>query len=403
MNEQELQFFENNCELPAKELLEGPQEDRTKWVRSLKPHQFAYILAGKTDAKNLSFQEQKQFLLSHCEDFQEEYLVSHFASGKSQALVKNIFDSTFGDQPPLVTSDRLIQLMALYRFQKESLQSIQSFQKLQRRGSKLYKLVTENPKPEQSFEDFATLETMEKILGSLHQKNSKEPSDLFAESQPSAPSPDLPLLYCQHIAKTDHSIFFFFRKPRERVFVTKPQSSIGDHRYKPTDIILKFSRSCEHVSITSYATIGVLLAEKIASAFLKIPVQYRPVTHFVSFETLKAFVQSLLYQPPQDHKPYAFDIQFKPPNACEDVLLKISMPLLDFCLGDLAKKYEFSLERLEDLKELTILFESQKVTLLFHQQGKHFVVFFTSKALSFETRSRLYQWGENFGVSLLQK
>lgn len=400
MNEHDLQFFENVCELPAQELLqECSSTDRLqKWGLSLNPHQLKAILQKLSSLDSVSLAEQRQFFLKHVDHFEEEYLIYYFAKGKSQNLVQNIFHSAFEGQKRMRTTDRLIQLIALYRFQKEYLQTIQSFQKLQRRGCKVYELIRKKARLPGTFEDFVTTSNIHKILRSL---TIKALPNLFQEED-SLENP-FPSLYCQNIEKTDNSVFIFLKNPQERVFVTPYLSTVGDHRYKPSDIILKFSPSCRYVSVYSSSKLGITVAEHIASYFLKIPVQSRLLQDSVNKSTAKELVKYLLNNSPGGEHPYVSEIQFLDPFGgcilCVSLLKGHRNPL-----GPLAQKHHFSLESLENLKYLKIVFENHTVNLMFQNKKEQFSIFFTSRSFSSEDRARFQEWGcENYGIPFISK
>jgi hypothetical protein len=76
---------------------------------------------------------------------------------------------------------------------------------------------------------------------------------------------------------------------------------------------------------------------------------------------------------------------------------------LDFSVNNLIENYCRSLENLEQLEEIELVFNSHKITLIFKKELDKFSVFFTSRSLTFESRKFFLEWGEQFGIKLQQK
>jgi hypothetical protein len=398
MDEETLLFFENDLEIPATELLADFKSNLEKWCRGLSKSQIAFIL-NKTNENLLESYEranEKQNLLKNYKNFEEEFLVWHFSQRKSDTLIEETFQNVFGKSS--TTNDRFIQLLQLYRKDRQALKTIKSFQLLQRRGWKQYAIVSRNVAPNGSFEAFATSENIQQVLDNTCFASSLQTADLFAEGESVAKKRIFLSIYCQDIRQTDNSVFLFFRKPKECVFVTKRSPSVGDHRYLPTSIVLKFHKTLENVAVYSTSPVGIKLAEKIAEAFLNSPVQCVLSTNFVPEDVFKSFINKLVFQKPDDQNPYALKTKFQ---IIEGPNLAISCPPKGLCLGDFIQKY--GLEELKTLEETEIMFESQRVNLSFKKQHGKFLVFFNSRSLTFASRSRLLQWGIQLGVTLQQK
>ncbi|GHS92981.1 hypothetical protein AGMMS49949_05710 [Alphaproteobacteria bacterium] len=165
VNEQDLVFFENDLEIPAKELLFQCKTTDciSKWGRSLTQGQRSYVLEKITET-NTSAQEQQDCFASHPMLFLEDYFVSQFALFKSKNLIQTVFSSTFKENSPLSTTNKFLQLLALFRFKKELLVRVQSFQKIQKRGWVTYDILYEKSLQTGSLEDFATCSHISKLL-----------------------------------------------------------------------------------------------------------------------------------------------------------------------------------------------------------------------------------------------
>jgi hypothetical protein len=401
MDTETILFFENDLEIPANELLFDFEQSFKKWGFSLNKKRLTEVLnKAKQDFlqnEMLTFEEQRRNLFKNYDDFEEEFLVWHFAQRKSDALVQKIYQKFLKKE---CDNDRFLQILALYRNDRQALKTIKSFQLLQRRGCKQYAIIPEKISNNALFEEFATFANIQQVLDSLYLETSAKTADLFAKKESDTKKRNFLQLCYQGIEKTNNFVFLFFREPKERVFVTNPQADVGDHRYKPTNIILKFAKTFDYVDVYSESMFGVKLAKKIAAAFLGTPVECTLTKCLVPAEVLKKFVITLFQQRPNDEIPYAFEAKFQP---IKDVFLKISNQSLDLSLNDLITKYLLSLEKLEILEEIEIVFNAHKITLIFKKELDKFSVFFTSRSLSFESRKKILEWGEQFGIALQQK
>lgn len=177
MDDQMISFFENDLEVCVEELLS--QYDSTdclkKWGRALTQKQLAYVLEKLEHSNTLLPKEQTKAFENNLNLFKEEYLVSQFSLFKSPNLIRTVFNGTFGDNPPLTTTDKFVQLLALYRLKKELLLRVYSFQKIQRRGGIVYNIVCENPNSIGSFEAFATRQNITNLAKTCYYSAMQRP------------------------------------------------------------------------------------------------------------------------------------------------------------------------------------------------------------------------------------
>lgn len=395
MDQQEIQFFENSCEIPAAELLHTFEAHVERFIKLLRPQQLAYIVKDHAEAP-ASLAGQKLFLRHNYQKFATEYLIHYFSRGKSERLIQRVFRAAFAGAERMHTSDRLIQLIALYRKRKEHLRTIYAFQKLQRRGYKVHELLYPPNVSLEAFADFATCENIQQLLQAVPTPQ----ATLFGEEKQ---APHYDPLYCYHVAQTENSVVLFLKSPQERVFVMPYLSTVGDHRYKSADIILKFSRTRPQVSVYASSKLGIAAAEHLASSFAKAPVQSRPLQESVDKQTAQALVAGLLSTSLHEDRPYASEIGFMDPaGGC-----RLCVSLLEGApasLRLLAERHHFSLENLEDVTHLEVLFRKHMVHLsVQHVQGLFFLRF-TSRSFSAEDRTLFQEWGEeNYGVRLISQ
>jgi hypothetical protein len=398
MDEETLLFFENDLEIPAKELLADFELKVEKWCRALNKLQSTIIL-NKSNViliEDYKIANNKQNLLKNYKKFEEEFLIWHFSQRKSDTLVGEIFQKVFDKSP--TTDDRFIQLLQIYRKDRQALKTIKSFQLLQHRGWKQYAIMSKNVFQNGSFEEFATPENVTQVLNNTYLATPPKTADLFEYDENATKERIFLSMFCQDIKQTDNSVFLFFRQPKECVFVTKRSPAVGDHRYLQTSIILKFHKKLENVAIYSSSQVGIKLAEKIAEAFLNTPVKCVLSTNFVAEDVFKSFIHKLVYQQPNGQNPYAIKTKLQ---TIEGLILDISHPPRGSCIGDFIQKY--GLEDLKALKEAEIMFESQRVNLFFEKEQDRFLVYFNSRSLAFDSRTRFVQWGSQFGITLQQK
>jgi hypothetical protein len=213
-------------------------------------------------------------------------------------------------------------------------------------------------------------------------------------------------LYCHDVQQTSNSVFLFFRNFNKRIFAAAPRSEIGEHRYVPENIIVKFSLNCDKCTVYSKDKFSIKIAKYIAENYLNFVTSFAQVTNLISQEKVKFFVEDLLGKDPNGEEPYAVGIKFLPSDLCEYAECDLSIPCYrdGVCLGNLATRCSFSVEKLCDLRTLDVMFESHKVVLFFQYEAGKFAVSFVSQALSFEQKPRFQAWGnDTYGIALLPK
>jgi hypothetical protein len=390
VDEQTISFFDNDLEVFAKELLF--QCDTTdcleKWGRTLTLKQLPYVLDKLGPSSDLSRQDQIKLFEDNYKLFKEEYLIAQFALFKSLNLIQTVFNETFGQRPPVATTDKFVQLLALYRFKKELLLRIYSFQKIQRRGGTVYDIVCKESSPTEPFDAFMTRQNVTNLI--------------------QIPSENLPFtFYCHDVQKTSNSIFLFLRHFNKHVFVAAPRSDTGGHGFGHEDIVIKFSLNCDKCTVYSKGKLSVKVAQYIAEKYLKASVKFEPVTNLISQEKVMLFVEDLLSKDKEGEAPYAVGIKFLPSELCENAECDLSIPGYKsdgVCLGNLAMRCSFSIKKLCDLRTLDVIFETHKVVLFFQYEAGKFAVSFSSQALSYEQKPRFQAWGSNtYDIALLPK
>jgi hypothetical protein len=377
-----IQFFENDLEIPATELVSKCQESSAlkEWGLSLKLQQLSYILSKIPNDVPLSFGEQRTLFLKTSDNFIAEYLLSFFSRFKSPEVIQRIFDSEFKNNPPIKTSDKFVQLVALYRADKSALTRIQLFQKVQKRSCKLW-TIPGNWAQLQSFEEFATKDKINQALQSTNQK-----------------------ILCQHVEKLDDSLFLFFRKAKDLILVLPTQSFVGDYRYKPDDIVIQFYLENHNIAIYSSTAAGRLITEQVFEYFLKTSVKLRPLEHLTSNSVVGDFVADILAKAPESSLSVC-SVQFKTANICMDSTIEFVInTLVELSFASFVQKIGFSAkDKLLDLLSIKLTFESHHVTLFFQYYGDKCLVLFASRAFPFSCKSRFVAWGSSYGISFIEK